>query len=154
MVQSVCEAVEEVLVLVLVLMLVVETVKESSAPSNWGIVGVRVSRTPTPSPRVSLLHSWAVEGGKVVSGRPDGGGWVLSSSPPPSSPVSEGVGLLRTWFSWSLLRVRAAWWLPSPCLAPGVPAHAGAAGRGWEEQGEQLEQLLVEGGCHGAPGRW
>ena len=43
---------------------------------------------------------------------------------------------------------------PSLCLAPGVPAHAGAAGRGWEEQGEQLEQLLVEGGCHGAPGRW
>ena len=75
MVQSVCEAVEEVLVLVLVL--VVEKVKESSAPANWGIVGVRVSRTPTPSPRVSLLHSWAVEGGKVVSGRPDGGGWVL-----------------------------------------------------------------------------
>ena len=73
MVQSVCEAVEEVLVLELV----VEKVKESSAPSNWGIVGVRVSRTPTPSPRVSLLHSWAVEGGKVVSGRPDGGGWVL-----------------------------------------------------------------------------
>ena len=83
MVQSVCEAVE-VLVLVLVLVLVVEKVKESSAPSNWGIVGVRVSRTPTPSPRVSLLHSWAVEGGKVVSGRPDGGGWVLCSSPPPS----------------------------------------------------------------------
>ena len=65
MVQSVCVAVEEVLSCA---SLVVEKVKESSAPSNWGIVGVRVSRTPTPSPRVSLLHFWGVDGGKVSCG--------------------------------------------------------------------------------------
>ena len=40
-------------------------VEMSPIPSNWGMDGARVRRTPTPLGRVSLHHSWGA-GGRVV----------------------------------------------------------------------------------------
>ena len=61
------------------------------------------------------------------------GGWVLSSSP---DSEGVGVGVRGTWFSWSLLMVRAAWWLATLTLSlswragPGRRRRLGVGGAG------------------------